>query len=172
MAEDRDRPWDFPRIRRGYLTPELISGTVLVSVVIAVADERDGIRDVFAVTVASVLVFWATQVFVTTIAHQRLRKDDEPIRLRESVAAGLRRARGLLLAAVPPLLFLLFGIVFGVNEGHVAYWISLWLGVVLLAALGWIAFAGRGVAWYWRGIGSLATAVLGLLAIGLRILVS
>jgi hypothetical protein len=172
MAEDRERPWDFPRIRQGYLTPELISGTVLVSVVIAVADERDGIRDVFAVTVASVFVFWSTQIFVTTIALQRRRGDDEPIRLRESAAIAFRRASGLLLAAIPPLLFLLFGVVFGVNEGAVAYWIALWLGVVLLAALGWIAFAGRGIPWYWRGVGSLATAGFGLLAIGLRILVS
>lgn len=62
--------------------------------------------------------------------------------------------------------------VFGVFEGLVAYWVALRLGVAILAMLGWIAFAGRGIAWYWRVCGSLATAAFGVLAIVLKVLVS
>lgn len=172
MSGDSSKSWSYLRLRHGYVTPELISGTVLVSVVIAVADERGGIVDVFAITIASVLVFWGTQIFVLTVALQGTRGDDEPVHLAESFRVAFRRSRGLLLAAIPPLLFLLAGLLFGTNEGTVAYWSALWLGVILLAGLGWIAFAGRGIAWYWRVLGSLATAAFGLLAIGLKVMVN
>ncbi len=100
MTGNREKPWSYPRLRRGYVTPELISGTVLVSVVIAVADETGGITDVFGITIASVLVFWATQVFVITIALQGMRGDDAPVQLSASLNAAIRRAKGLLFAAV------------------------------------------------------------------------
>jgi len=121
--------------------------------------------------VLSVLVFWVTQVFILAVAVQGLRSDEEPVSLRKSFRIAVRRSNGLLLAAVPPLIFLVVGL-FGVHEGEVAYWFALWLGVAILAVLGWIAFAGRGIAWYWRLCGAAATACFGLLAILLKILIS
>lgn len=61
---------------------------------------------------------------------------------------------------------------FGWFNGQVAYWTALWLGVVILALLGWIAFGSRGAPWYWRLCGAFATACFGLLVILLKILVS
>jgi hypothetical protein len=158
------------RLRRAYITPELVSGTVLVSVVIAVADEANGIFDVFAVTVLSVLVFWLTEVFAHTVADQRRRTDEDTVNLRSSVGKAVHQSRGLLLAAIPPFIFLLLGL-FGVNEGQLAYWVALWVGVGVLAVVGWIAFGGRGIHWYWRLGGAAATAALGMLAILLKLLV-
>ncbi|WP_157109274.1 hypothetical protein [Cryobacterium arcticum] len=162
--------WSTASLRRRFISPELISGSVLVCVVIAVADEGGGILDVFAITLLSVLVFWATEVFAYTVAAQRKRPDAETVRVAASVRGALVESEGLLLAGVLPLVFLLLGL-FGVHEGEVAYWTALWVEVGLLAVVGWIAFGGTGVTWYWRVCGALATAALGLLAVLLKILV-
>jgi len=158
------------RLRRSLISPELISGTVLVSVVIAVADESNGILDVFAITVLTVVVFWVTEVFVHTVAAQRRRSDQEPVGVRRSLQVALHEARGLLFAAIPPLVFIIVGL-FGVREGAVAYWVALWTEVVILLVIGWIAFGGRRIRWYWRLCGACATAALGFLAVLLKILI-
>ncbi len=163
--------WSYRRLRRSFVTPELISGTILVSVVIAVADESNGILDVFTITVLSALVFWATQVFIITVAVQGVRSDEEAVSLRRSFGIALSRSFGLLLAAVPPVVFIFFGL-FGAFHGQVAYWIALWIEVVLLAVLGWIAFSARRSPWYVRLCGALATAGFGVLAVLLKILIS
>ena len=163
-------PWSTATLRQRFITPELISGSVLVCVVIAVADEQGGILDVFAITLCSVLVFWATEVFAHTVAAQRRRRDTETVRLSVSVRSAITDSHGLLLAGILPMVFLLLGL-FGVQEGAVAYWTALWIEVALLAAVGWIAFGGAQIAWYWRACGALATAALGLFAVLLKILV-
>jgi hypothetical protein len=162
--------WSYRQLRRGFVTPQLISGTVLVSVVIAVADESNGILDVFSITFLSVLVFWVTQIFIEAVAVQGLRDQEEPVPLRESLHIALRKSRGQLYAGIPPLVFIVLGL-FGMGEGEIAYWVALWTGVLILAALGWIAFAGRGIAWYWQLCGACATAACGLLAMLLKFLV-
>lgn len=164
------RPWTSAWLRREFISPELVSGTVLVCVVIAVANESGGIRDVFAITVLSMLVFWATEVFVHTVAAQRVRADGDEILLAESFRTALHHARGFLFAAVLPVILLILGL-FGWNDGYYAYWAALWIEVAILAVVGWIAFGGRAIAWYWRVLGAAATAALGGLAILLKILV-
>lgn len=151
------------------MTPELVSGLVLVSVVIAVGNESNGIFDVFAVTVLSVLVFWWTDVYVQTVAAQRRRVEGEAVRLRSSLRIGFRKARGYLIAAILPLFLLVLGLL-GWQEGAVAYWVALWGGVAILGVVGWIAFGGGGIAWYGRLCGAAATAALGMLAIVLKVL--
>lgn len=151
------------------MTPELVSGLVLVSVVIAVGNESNGILDVFAVTVLSVLVFWWTDVYVQTVAAQRRRVDGEAVKLRSSLRIGFHMARGYLIAAILPLFLLVLGLL-GWQEGAVAYWVALWGGVAILGVVGWIAFGGREVAWYWRLCGAAGTAALGMLAIVLKVI--
>ncbi|MBX0300889.1 hypothetical protein K2F54_12975 [Cryobacterium sp. 1639] len=170
MHADTGKPWTTATLRRRFITTELVSGAVLVSVVIAVADESGGILDVFAITVLSLIIFWLTEVFAHTVAAQRRRRDTDVLSVRSSVRAAVADSRGLLLAGIPPLIFLLLGLV-GVGDGEVAYWTALWVQVALLAVVGWIAFGGPRIAWYWRVGGALATAGLGMLAILLKILV-
>jgi len=162
--------WSEASIRRRFISHELVSGIVLVSVVIAIADESGGVLDVFAITVLSMLVFWATEVFAHTIAAQRGRGDDEEVQLRASLRVALYESRGYLFASILPTVFLLIG-VFGVKGGETAYWTALWIQVALLDVIGWIAFGRRGIRWYWRVCGTLATAALGMLAILLKIVV-
>jgi len=170
MSAAKSSRWSEQELRRRFISPELISGIVLVSVVIAVADRNGGIRGVFAITVATVLVFWATEVFAYTIAAQRPRGDDERVQLRQSLHYALGEAQGFLFAGVLPTIFLLLGL-FGVNDGEVAYWAALWIQVALLAVVGWIAFGHRGIRWYWRVCGTIATAAFGMIAIALKIFV-
>ena len=170
MDAHTKEPWSVARLRRRFITQELVSGSVLVSVVIAVANEDGGILVVFAITLLSVAIFWATEVFAHTVAAQRRRPDTERVSVRVSVRRAVTDSEGLLLAGIPPLIFLLLGL-FGVAQGVVAYWAALWVEVALLGVVGWIAFGGVGVAWYWRLCGALATAALGLLAVSLKILV-
>lgn len=154
--------------RRNVVTPQFVSGTVLVSVVIAVADESRGIADVLTITAVSMLVFWSTDVFVQALAAEG-REPDEPIHLRASVRIALHRAKGLLLAACVPLFFLVVG-VNGLHGGQAAYWAAMLSGVIILGAVGWVAFSKRGIAWYGHVLGAAATASLGALAIILKIL--
>ena len=170
VVTEAGTPWSTGSLRRRFITTELVSGTVLVSMVIAVADESGGILDVFAITILSLLVFWLTEVFAHTVAAQRRRGDTDEVSLSASIRAALADSWGLLLAGIPPLIFLLLGL-FGLRGGAVAYWAALWVEVALLAVVGWIAFGGPLVAWYWRICGALSTAALGLLAILLKILV-
>jgi len=158
------------RLRRLFVTPELVSGIVLVSVVVAVADERDGVFDVFAITLLSVLVFWFTEFFAHTVAEQRGAERGDPVELRRSLRTAFGKSRGFLFAGVLPTFFLLVGLVVG-REGTVAYWVALWVGVATLGVVGWIAFGGRGLPWYGRAVGALATALLGVLAVLLKIVV-
>jgi hypothetical protein len=171
LSTPRRQPWSEASIRRRFVTPELISGIVLVSVVIAIADESDGIFDVFAVTILSVLVIWATSVFAHTVAAQRRRDDKAVINVSIALRIALGESTGYLIAAILPTVFLLIGLLGG-RSGEVAYWTALWIQVVLLGVAGWFAFGGRRIAWYWRLCGALATAALGILAILLKILVS
>src|SRR6187431_828424 len=164
MAEKPPATSRSHRLRRDFITPEFISGTVLVSVVIAIANPRDGLGAVFLITLATMVAFWITEFFAHVIAVQGNRHDHELINLRASFRAAFRHSIGFLLSAVLPLTTLLLGIV-GVYESETAYWVALWSQVVVLAVVGWIAFGGHHVRWYWRIAAALGTAALGVFAV-------
>jgi hypothetical protein len=170
MAEQPTATSRSHRLRRDFLTPEFISGTVLVSVVIAIANQSDGLGAVFLITLATMVAFWITEFFAHVIAVQGVRHDHEFINLKASFRAAFRHSIGFLLAAVLPLATLLLGII-GVYNSENAYWIALWTQVVVLAVVGWIAFGGHHVRWYWRIAAALGTAALGVFAILIKILV-
>jgi hypothetical protein len=71
---------------------------------------------------------------------------------------------------VLPAIFLLLAVV-NVLDEYVAYYAALWVGVLVLAVLGYLASARRGSPWYWRVLSALVTASLGLLVIWLSSLV-
>lgn len=167
-APNEVRPWW--RRRRELVTPELISGTVLVSAVIAVADESGHAISTTGVTVITMLVLWVSQFYIVAIAAQARRPAGEPVHPARSIRVGLEGSVGLLIATLPPLLLLLLGDL-GLLPVNVSYWSALWAGVIVLAFLGWIAFSGRRVAWYWRLCGTCATAGFGVVVILLRIVI-
>lgn len=159
-----------PRPRRRGITADLISGTILVSVFIAVADEADARLAVLGVTAVSMLVVWLSQVFVVAITMESGWVGRSPA-VTPVIKGGFQRSNGILIAAVPPLLVLACGTV-GLIDGQVAYWLALWMGTVILAVLGWIAFTSPGSRWGWRLFGAVVTAGFGMIIIGLRVLIS
>ena len=152
-----------------YQTEYAIYGTVLVSAVIAVGWEDDTDLEVLLFTLGSVGVFWLAHVYSGTIA----REDTNQPRWRAILIAArdsMRHTIGLLAAMVLPAIFLLLAVV-GLVDEYVAYYAALWVGVLVLAVLGYLASARRGSPWYWRVLSALVTASLGLLVIWLSSLV-
>ena len=158
------------RFRRALVTPELIYGTIIVSAVIVVAEGDTTDAEVFGVALFTMLVFWAAHVFAVAVATHGRRDDGQEIGLREAFRAALAHSYGLLYAALIPLTFLILGAT-GLFEEWTAYYLSLFSGTVILAILGWLAFADRGSNWFVRILGALGTAFFGVLVILLKAII-
>ncbi len=157
------------KVLAAYRTEYAIYGVVLVSAVIAVGSEDETDLDVLLFTLGSVGVFWLAHVYSGTLA----REETEGPRLRAIMVAALASARhtaGMLAAMVLPTVALLLGVV-GVLDEYVAYYLALWVGVAVLAVLGWFASARRGSPWYWRLVSAIVTATLGAIVIWLGALI-
>ncbi len=74
---------------------------------------------------------------------------------------SFRRSLGLVASAMIPSFILLLGATRAIDDAY-AIWIALWVGVLVLAVLGWIAFARRGSPWPIRLAGALGTAAFGI----------
>ena len=53
-------------------------------------------------------------------------------------------------------------------DDTIALWVALWLGVAILAVLGFIVFALRGDSWPIRILGAISTALFGVAMIILK----
>lgn len=155
------------RIRRTLVTPELIYGTIISSAVIAVAEDDDNDFDVFVVTILTMLVFWVAHVFAIAVASHG-RRDGRIIGIGQAFRDGAHHSKGLLYASIVPLLFLILGST-GVLDEDTAYNVALLVGTVVLAVLGWMAFAERGSPWPVRALGCLGTALLGLIIVAFKV---
>jgi hypothetical protein len=151
-----------------YRTEYSIYGVVLVSAIIAVSWEDETDLEVLLFTLGSVVVFWLAHIYAGTVAREETEVTDAA-RYRAILAAALASARhtaGLLIAMVLPTIALLLAVV-GLLDEYVAYYLALWVGVAVLAVLGWTASARRGSPWYWRLVSAIVTASLGMLVIWL-----
>ena len=149
-----------------------IYGVVLVSAIIAVSWEDETDLEVLLFTLGSVGVFWLAHIYAGAVAREETEVTERP-RYRAILAAALASAQhtaGLLIAMVLPTIALLLAVV-GVLDEYVAYYLALWVGVAVLAVLGWTASARRGSPWYWRLVSATVTASLGVLVIWLGALV-
>ncbi|WP_426516060.1 hypothetical protein ACPPVQ_15650 [Diaminobutyricibacter sp. McL0618] len=158
------------RARLDYITEESVYGTVLVSGMIVVAGSYGATSwEVFLSVFGTVVVFWAAHVYAGTIAgHGAFEGDDSS--LGTAFRTALRRSVGFLTSALPPSIVLLLGATQTVDD-KVAIWVALWLGVVILAVLGFIVFSLRGDSWPIRILGALGTAVFGVAMIILKALI-
>jgi hypothetical protein len=155
------------RIRHTLVTPELIYGTIISSAVIAVAEDDDSDFDVFVVTILTMLVFWVAHVFAIAVANHG-KRNGRIIGIGQAFRDGLHHSKGLLYASIVPLVFLILGST-GVLDEDAAYLVALLVGTVVLAVLGWMAFAERGSPWPLRGLGCLGTALLGLVIVAFKV---
>jgi hypothetical protein len=157
-------------VRTTFVTEEAVYGVILVDGMIVVsAGHGASAWSVFATVVGTVIVFWAAHVYAGTVAHHGL-DHERMIGLGDAFRLSLKRSLGLLASALIPSFILLLGATQAITDSY-AIWTALWAGVVVLAVLGWVAFARRGSPWPIRVAGSLGTAAFGLAMILMKALI-
>ncbi|HEX5858682.1 MAG TPA: hypothetical protein VFY91_11295 [Microbacterium sp.] len=157
-------------IRASFATEQSVYGVILVSGMIVVAGTHDSTSwEVFWTVVITVVVFWLAHVYAGTVAHHGL-DQGRLLGLRESFSEAVAHSWGLLASALIPCLILLLGATEAVPD-YLAIWFALWAGVLVLAILGYIAFARRGAAWPIRVLGGLTTAAFGLVLMLMKALI-
>lgn len=159
-----------PRMRVGFVTEESVYGVVLVSGMIVVAGGygSTSLQTFFSV-VGTVVVFWAVHIYAGTVAGHGVIDGDQTT-LTTAFQHSVRRSLGFLLSALLPCAVLLLGALRVVDDSW-AIWTALWLGVVILAVLGFSAFTVRGSPWPMRIVGALGTAAFGVAMIALKVII-
>ena len=156
--------------RADFVTEESVYGTLLVSGMIVVSGTYGASSwETFISVLGTVIVFWVAHVYSGTVARHGV-IDGDPTTLGTAFRRSLRRSMGFLTSALIPSLLLLIGAL-RVIPDVIAIWVALWLGVLILGALGYTAFAMRGSNWTIRILGTLGTAALGVAMILLKALV-
>lgn len=160
-------PRRIPRSASTLSTEEGVYGVILVAGMIVVSASHDAAAvEVLVSVVVTVVVFWAAHVYAGTVAHHGL-EHGRKVTLRESFGHALRRSLGLLVSSLVPVALLALGAM-NVLEEERAIWLALWSGVAVLAVLGYVAFARRGVGIWWRLLGAAGTAAFGMVLILLK----
>jgi hypothetical protein len=156
--------------RLDIITEESIYGTILASgMIIASGIYESTAWEIFLTVLGTVLIFWGAHLYAGTIAgHGAIGGDDTT--LATAFRRSFRRSLGFLTSAIPSLIILLLGAL-RVIPDTVAIWVALWLGVLVLALIGYFVFALRGRSWPIRILGALGTASFGLAMILLKSLI-
>lgn len=159
-----------PRMRTTFVTEESVYGVVLVSGMIVVSGGygSTSLQTFFSV-IGMVMVFWAVHIYAGTVAGHGVVEGDQTT-LAVAFHRSVRRSLGFLLSALPPSFILLLGALRVVDDSW-AKWTALWLGVVILAVLGFSAFTVRRSPWPVRIAGALGTASFGLAMIALKAII-
>ena len=156
------------RERGGFVTAESVYGIILVSgMIVASGGHGASSWSVFLSVLGTVIVFWAAHVYAGTVAAHGVRVHGAHTSLKTAFRQSLRRSAGLLTAALLPSGVLLLGALRAIDD-TVAVWTALWLGVVILAVIGYGAFARLGSSFPMRIVGSLTTAAFGVAMIVLK----
>lgn len=159
-----------PRMRNTFVTEEAVYGVVLVSGMIVVSGGygSTSLQTFFSV-IGTVIVFWAVHIYAGTVAGHGVVEGDTTT-LAVSFHRSVRRSLGFLFSALPPCFVLLLGALRIVDDSS-AKWVALWLGVAILAVLGFSAFTVRRSPWPVRIAGALGTAAFGLAMIALKAII-
>ena len=148
-------------------TEGAVYGNILVSGMIVVAGTHGATAwNVLITVIGTVLVFWAAHVYAGTLS-MHVADDGDPHPLSHSFRLALRRSVGMLVAALLPSLVLLLG-TFKIIDDQLALWVALWLGVVVLGAIGYLVYARRGSSMAVRLLGSLSSAGFGIVMVLLK----
>ncbi|WP_377015869.1 hypothetical protein [Arthrobacter sp. GCM10027362] len=140
-----------------------------MSALIAIGWEYNTDLEVFLFTLGTVGVFWLAHIYSGVVAGS-LSTEHRGKAIWTAVLASARHSMGMVLAMLLPAVFLLLAAA-GVLDEYVAYYIALWVGVVILAVLGYANAARRGSHWPLRLLSAATTSVLGLGIISLSALV-
>lgn len=158
-------------LRPGFGTEAAVYGTLLVSGLIAVSSVHGKTSAGVLITVAvTVIVFWGAHVYAGTIARLGEPQADRAemrTELRVAFRQSVAHSFGMLTSAAAPCLVLLAGTT-RIIPDDAANYIALWLGVLILAILGYVAFLRRGSSLLIRIVGALVTASFGFVFVVLK----
>lgn len=149
-----------------------IYGVILVAGLVVIV-EAEALWLVLTKVLATLLVFWFAHVYAAVVAHLGDSYDDgTPTRTRLAAAFNhaLSRSWGMLLAGIIPVVVLALGVIKVLSDNQ-AIWGTLWLTVLVLGVLGWLGVAAWTRNPSRRIMGAVATALFGVLLIGLKVLV-
>lgn len=156
------------RVTRVLMTEESIYGLILVSGMIVVSQSLVGTSaNALLTVVVTVAVFFFAHVFAGTLA--RLAGEEGQGDLRHSIRGALHHSRGMLVAAVIPILILGLGVT-RVIDDESAIWAALLVDVVLLGILGWLAVARWSTSTVLRLTSAVITAGFGVVITALKVL--
>lgn len=162
----------FVRMFTDLVSESGVYGVVLISGLVFIVAGEDDVSsgDALFKIVATSMVFWAAHVYAGAVSHLGDHPDaGDPARKRLSGALrhSVDHSWGLLVATVVPALILTLGAL-GVLGSRVAIWLTLWTDVAILAILGYIGVSTWTSRVRWRLLGAVATALLGIVMIGLK----
>ncbi|WP_157534397.1 hypothetical protein [Microbacterium sp. Leaf320] len=171
MAEPqrtRDRVLRVHRaLRPGFGTEAAVSGTIMVSGLIAVSAPNGKPSVAVLVTVVvTVIVFWAAHLYAGTVVFMGTHRT---IGVRGAIRRALPLSFGVLGSSAIPTLILLAGTTRLIPD-EIANDVALWSGTIVLAFLGYVAFLRRGSTRFGRLAGSLTTASFGIVFVILNAL--
>ncbi|MEJ3404160.1 hypothetical protein WDJ51_05410 [Rathayibacter sp. YIM 133350] len=152
-----------------YSSEHSVYGVVLVSALIAVGWHFDTDLEVLWFILGTVGVFWLTHIYAAVVASRHT-EEGRARPVREAVLDAARHSSGIVVAMLLPAFFLGLASV-GVLDEYVAYYIALWLGVLMLAIIGYGNSARNRSPLYLRILSAIITAGLGLAVIWLGTLV-
>ncbi|HWR85063.1 MAG TPA: hypothetical protein VN200_03605 [Rhodoglobus sp.] len=160
-------------LRDRLVTPDAVYGTILfVSVVAASADDgtdTPGVWSVLLFAVVTQLVFFLAHVFAGSVAGHGAH-GEELVPLRTAIGRASRHSLGLLYGPVLPAIPLVLGAL-GVLAPDDAEDLTLYVAMVILGVLGYLALGDHRIALPWRILGGVGAALLGLVIIVLNLLV-
>jgi hypothetical protein len=157
-------------VRQRLVTSDAVYGVILYAALIAVVStSHTHPLEVFLVSFASLVVFWAAHVYAGTIANHGV-QDGEETPIRRAFREAVGHASGMLYAAVLPSIPLILGVA-GLLKDDDAVDLSLVVVVVQLGLMGYQSFAQRKSKIVVRIFGAIGTALFGLLMIILNTIV-
>jgi hypothetical protein len=158
------------RAAKGERLGGFVYGTIVVLAVVVAGSKAypHSAGNIAVLVVGTSIVFWLAHVYAHGIAHSVA--EDRHLSLA-ALGAIARREGSLVEAAVPPAAALALGAL-GVISTQAAVWAALVLGLIVLAAQGFVVARIERLGWLGTVALVAANVTLGLVLVGLKLLVS
>ncbi|MGX5681978.1 hypothetical protein [Schumannella luteola] len=145
------------------VTVDAIYGLILYAALIgAVSDDDSNSFEVLALSVFSLVIFWAAHVYAGTIVNHA-----GNVPLRTAIGRAMGHSSGMLWAAILPSLPLVVAVFHGLADDD-AVDLSLLIVTIQLGVLGYVALKNRGASMAGRIFGGIGCALFGTLIIALN----
>lgn len=138
-----------------FRTPAAIYGLIVYSALLMItSDHEDDVPSTVWSSISTLLVFFAAHVFAYTLA------DHGTHPLRRALHYSLTHSAGMLYAAIPPTIAMVVAGLQGLSADDATDYAMI-ATMIVLAFLGYVAYARTGKPLWVRILGAIGTALLG-----------